>query len=96
MHSIAKKAGFDVLKQYTGHAIGKTLHEPPLIPAHGQLGQGEKLQTNQVICIEAQLVTGSDQVEIDPDGWTVKMKDGGVTEHQKEVIDERFQEISRF
>ena len=38
MQTIAVKNGFDVLKQYTGHSIGKTLHEKPTIPAHGNKG----------------------------------------------------------
>lgn len=79
MHSIAKSEGFDVLKQYTGHGIGKVLHEPPTIPAHGQPGTGTTLKKGMVICVEAQLVTGSDQVYVAKDGWTVKMSDGGNT-----------------
>jgi len=79
MQTIAVNNGFDVLKQYTGHSIGKTLHEPPTIPAHGQKGEGQVLEKGMVLCLEAQLVTGSDQVFIDKDGWTVKMKDGGNT-----------------
>ncbi len=75
MHSVAQKAGFDVLKKYTGHGVGKTLHDPPIIPAHGKPNTGLKLQQGMVICLEAQVVAGSDQVYIDQDGWTVKMKD---------------------
>jgi len=78
MHSVAKKSGFDVLKQYTGHGIGKTLHDSPVIPAHGTPGQGELLQPGMVICLEAQLVSGSDQVEVDEDGWSVKTVDHGL------------------
>lgn len=77
MHNVAKKSGFDVLKQYTGHGIGKTLHDSPVIPAHGTPGQGELLQPGMVICLEAQLVSGSDQVEVDEDGWSVKTVDHG-------------------
>ena len=77
IHSVAKKSGFDVLKKYTGHGIGKTLHDSPVIPAHGTPGQGEVLKPGMVICLEAQLVTGSDQVEVSEDGWSVKTVDHG-------------------
>lgn len=77
MQAVAKKSGFDVLKQYTGHGIGKTLHESPIIPAHGIPGQGELLQPGMVVCLESQLVSGSDQVEISEDGWSVKTIDHG-------------------
>ena len=78
MHSVAKKSGFDVLKHYTGHGIGKTLHDSPVIPAHGIPGQGELLQPGMVVCLEAQIVSGSDQVEVADDGWSVKTVDHGL------------------
>jgi len=78
IHAVAKKSGFDVLKQYTGHGIGKTLHDSPVIPAHGTPGQGELLQPGMVVCLEAQLVTASDQVEVSEDGWSVKTVDHGL------------------
>ncbi|MDZ7586908.1 MAG: type I methionyl aminopeptidase, partial [Patescibacteria group bacterium] len=77
MQAVAKKSGFDVLKQYTGHGIGRTLHESPMIPAHGIPGEGEVLQPGMVVCLESQLVFGSDQVEVGADGWSVKTVDGG-------------------
>jgi len=79
MHSIALSRKFDVLKKYTGHGIGHALHEPPIIPSHGQAGSGPILKTGMVLCIEAQLVTGSDQTYVAKDGWSVKMKDHGKT-----------------
>lgn len=79
MHAIALAAGFDVLKQYTGHGIGHTLHDQPMLPAHGQPHTGTKLEKGMVLCVEAQLVTGSDQVYVADDGWTVKMTDHGNT-----------------
>ena len=79
MHAIALASGFDVLKQYTGHGIGHTLHEQPMLPAHGQPHTGTKLEKGMVLCVEAQLVTGSDQVYVAEDGWTVKMTDRGNT-----------------
>lgn len=77
MHSTAYKAGFDTLKQYVGHGIGLSLHENPEIPAFGKAGTGQKLQKNMIVCVECQVVTGSDQVYIEKNGWTVKTNDGG-------------------
>ncbi|KKS80001.1 MAG: Methionine aminopeptidase [Candidatus Beckwithbacteria bacterium GW2011_GWA2_43_10] len=78
IHAIAKKSGFDVLKKYTGHGIGKTLHDSPVIPAHGTPGQGEVFKPGMVVCLEAQLVSGKDQVEVSEDGWSVKTIDHGL------------------
>ena len=75
MQAVAKSAGFDVLKQYTGHGIGRTLHDEPPIPAYGQAKTGVVLELNQVLCLESQVVAGSDQVELAADGWSVVTRD---------------------
>ncbi len=76
MHTAAFRAGFDTLKQYIGHGIGRSLHEYPEIPAYGQAGSGSELRKNMIVCIECQVVPGSDQVYIEDNGWTVKTTDG--------------------
>jgi methionyl aminopeptidase len=77
MHSTAFRAGFDTLKQYVGHGIGRSLHENPEIPAYGQPKTGTKLEKNMIICVECQVVTGGDQIYVENNGWTVKTEDGG-------------------
>ena len=76
MHSTAFRAGFETLKQYVGHGIGKSLHEDPQIPAFGKPHTGTKLQKNMIICVECQVVPGSDQIYVEKNGWTVKTIDG--------------------
>lgn len=77
MQNTAQAAGFDVVKMYVGHGIGKKMHEPPEVPAFGEAGTGISLQENMVICVECQVIEGSDQVLHDADGWTTRTKDGG-------------------
>lgn len=77
MHQTSYQAGFDTLKEYVGHGIGMSLHERPEIPAYGRPGHGEKLKKNMIVCVECQVVTGSDQVYITRNGWTVKTRDQG-------------------
>jgi methionyl aminopeptidase len=77
MHAGVTKFGFDVLKQYTGHGIGRGLHESPAVPAYGKAGTGEILETGMVLCVESQVVTGSDRVKVAPDGWSVVTADHG-------------------
>lgn len=69
----------NVIRKFTGHGIGKTLHEEPLIPSFGIPNTGKILKENQVLCIEAQITRGEHEVIFMPDGWTVKMKDGQKT-----------------
>ena len=73
--SIVRSQGYDVVKQFTGHGIGKNLHEKPNIPAFGNKGEGTKLKKGMVLCVEAQIVQGNDEVCFDDDGWTARTID---------------------
>ncbi len=76
MHQTAYRAGFDVFKQYVGHGIGHSLHEKPEIPAFGRPRTGQKLRQNMIICVECQVLAGSDQSYTTENGWTVRTRDG--------------------
>lgn len=76
MHSTVQEKGFDVLKNYIGHGIGHSLHESPQVPAFGQPMSGQILKKGMVICVEAQVVAGSDRSYTASDGWSVKTRDG--------------------
>lgn len=76
IYSLVKLAGFDVLKEFIGHGVGDSLHESPEIPAYGQPGKGTELKEGDVICVEAQVVSGSDDIFIGKDGWSVVSSDG--------------------
>jgi len=77
MESIAGKQGFSVTEQYVGHGIGRTLHEEPQIPAWGEAGKGSVLQKGMVLCVEAQVLAGDNEVYVTNDGWSVRTADGG-------------------
>lgn len=77
MEATAEAAGFDVVRMYIGHGIGKRLHEEPEVPAFGKPGSGVVLQENMVICVECQVCEHSGDVKHDRDGWTSRTKDGG-------------------
>lgn len=76
MQTIANQAGMTTAKEFVGHGIGKTLHDKPQIPAYGQPATGFVLQKGMVLCVEAQVLAGKDDVYIESDGWTVKTVDG--------------------
>ncbi|MGI6423624.1 MAG: type I methionyl aminopeptidase [Candidatus Dojkabacteria bacterium] len=77
MESVAKRYGFNVLKMFIGHGIGKGLHEAPDIPAFGKRDTGTVLEDGMVLCVECQVVDDSGEVVIDRDGWSAKTKNGG-------------------
>ncbi len=76
MQSIVNQAGFSVAKEFVGHGIGATMHDQPQIPAYGKPGRGYELEEGMVLCIEAQVLAGEDDVYFTDDGWTVKTRDG--------------------
>ncbi|MDI4567587.1 MAG: type I methionyl aminopeptidase [Mycoplasma sp.] len=66
-----KKNGFFTPKEFTGHGIGRRLHEEPIIRNDGQKNTGIYLEDNMVICIEPIIVQKSNQIFIKKDKWTV-------------------------
>ena len=79
-------AGFSVVRDYTGHGIGKKLHEEPQIPNYGIKGRGIELKTGMVLAIEPMVNEGSYRVKRTDDGWTVVTEDGKLSAHFEHSI----------
>jgi methionyl aminopeptidase len=77
MQLYASSRGFHVLPQFTGHGLGRRMHEEPSVPSVGRPGTGPVIPDRLVITIEPILVEKSPRVRIDPDGWTIRTVDGG-------------------
>lgn len=77
MQKTVEEAGFSVVEEMVGHAIGYDLHEEPYIPGYGEKGTGEKLYEGQTLAIEAIVNEGRPEILISrEDGWTSRTKDG--------------------
>ena len=68
--------GFSVVRDFTGHGIGTSIHEDPAVPHYGKLGKGPKLRAGMVITIEPMVNIGSWHCKIDKNGWTARTIDG--------------------
>lgn len=68
--------GFSVVRDFTGHGIGKSLHEDPAVLHYGKPGRGLKLREGMVITIEPMVNVGDWQCKIDQNGWTARTIDG--------------------
>lgn len=77
MQSYAEARGYGVLREFTGHGLGRRMHESPTVPSVGRAGSGPVIPEGLVITIEPILVERSPRVTIDRDGWTVRTVDGG-------------------
>ena len=81
-----KKNGFNVVKEFQGHGIGKEMHEDPGIPNYGKAGRGPKLEPGMTLAIEPMVMAGRDNIlELD-DGWTIVTEDGKNAAHYENTI----------
>ncbi len=73
--------GFSVVKQFVGHGIGSSLHEPPEIPNFYQGERTERLRVGMVLAIEPMVNLGTGKVKVLKDGWTVVTADRKPSAH---------------
>jgi len=78
--------GFNVVREFAGHGIGKQIHEKPDIPNYGEPGKGPMLRAGMTLAIEPMITQGSSQVKIMSDGWTAKTADGGLAAHVEDTV----------
>ncbi|MDE5548331.1 MAG: type I methionyl aminopeptidase [Clostridia bacterium] len=82
----AEANGFSVVRAYTGHGIGREMHEDPSVPNFGRKGTGVRLAENTVICVEPMIAAGGFRVKVLPDGWTAVTSDGKCAAHYENTL----------
>lgn len=75
---VIEKGGGNVVRSLVGHGVGRNLHEEPEVPGFGKPGQGIKLLEDVTLAIEAIYTSGSYEVGLDTDGWTISTIDGSM------------------
>ncbi len=78
--------GFSVVRQFVGHGIGRSLHEPPQIPNFGDPGRGPRLRPGMTFAIEPMVTLGGPDVRILEDGWTAVTEDGSLAAHFEHTV----------
>jgi len=78
--------GYQVVRDYVGHGIGRALHEEPQVPNYGRAGHGPKIENGLVLAIEPMVAEGHYAVETMDDGWTVVTKDRKLATHYEDTI----------
>jgi len=78
--------GFGIVRDFTGHGIGSSLHEEPQIPNFGPPGKGPILQERMTMAIEPMVTMGDWRVTIKSDGWTAVTVDGLPSAHFEHTI----------
>ncbi len=78
--------GFAVIREYTGHGIGKQMHEEPHVPNFGKPGTGPVLKKGMTIALEPMVTTGDWHTKLGNDGWVVYTADGSLAAHFEHTI----------
>nr|WP_305036161.1 type I methionyl aminopeptidase [Myxococcus sp. AB025B] len=78
--------GFSVVRDFTGHGIGRKLHEHPHVPNYGQAGAGMKLRAGMVLAVEPMVNAGTSDIEILDDDWTAVTADRKLSAHFEHTI----------
>lgn len=78
--------GFEIVRELTGHGIGKALHEEPQILNYYDGTKGQKLKTNMTLAIEPMITTGTYKIRTLDDDWTVSTSDGSLSAHYEHTI----------
>lgn len=91
--------GYSIVREMTGHGIGRKMHEDPMIPNYGRRGIGPLIKNGMCLCIEPMINLGSRNVVIEADGWTCRTKDRKPSahyEHTVAIIDDRTDILTTF
>lgn len=73
--------GFHLTREYTGHGVGRQMHEGPQVPNYGKAGTGLPLKAGMTVAIEPMVLIGTADTRVLPDQWTVVSADGSLTAH---------------
>ena len=83
-HCEAQKYG--IVRELTGHGIGREMHEDPQVPNYGRRGNGVMLKAGMCIAIEPMITMGERSIWLDKDRWTIRTRDGKPAAHFEHTI----------
>lgn len=86
VQDVAEAAGFSVVREYVGHAIGTAMHEQPQVPNYWPGSPGPVLKTGMVFAVEPMVNAGGEETEMLDDGWSVVTADGRLSAHFEHTI----------
>ncbi len=86
VQTVVERAGFSVVREYTGHGIGTAMHEPPSVPNHGSPRSGPRLRAGTVLAVEPMVNAGGPETRLLDDGWSVVTADGSWSAHVEHTI----------
>lgn len=86
IQKFVESRGYSVTREYTGHGVGRQMHEGPQVPNYGLPGRGMVLRPGMTIALEPMVLTKSFHTRVMQDEWTVVSVDGGLTAHFEHTV----------
>ena len=86
VQTFVESKGYSVVREYSGHGIGKDMHEDPLVPNFGRKGEGLKLREGMTLALEPMVNIGGWKTRLNSNGWTVHTSDGSLSAHFEHTI----------
>ncbi|RME06333.1 MAG: type I methionyl aminopeptidase [Anaerolineae bacterium] len=81
-----EKHGYHVPREYTGHGVGRQMHEAPQVPNYGRAGTGMVIQPGLTVALEPMVLVGTHRTRVLSDQWTVVSYDGSLTAHFEHTV----------
>lgn len=78
--------GYNVVREYTGHGVGRDMHEDPSIPNWGKRDRGASLRPGMTFALEPMVTVGPPDLRVKADHWTVVTADGGLCAHFEHTV----------
>lgn len=78
--------GYNVVREYGGHGVGRRMHEDPHIPNWGRPGRGLRLKNGMTLALEPMVMIGNPETQVLPDQWTVVTADGSLCAHFEHTV----------
>ena len=86
IQEFAESRGYYLTREYTGHGVGREMHEGPQVPNYGVPGRGIALRPGLTVALEPMVLIGSPRTRVLQDRWTVASADGSLTAHFEHTV----------
>lgn len=86
IQTYSESFGYGVVRELTGHGIGRNMHEDPSVPNYGTCGHGTRLRAGMTIAVEPMITMGQRYIAELEDGWTIVTEDGSICSHYEHTI----------
>ncbi len=86
IQEFVERSGLNVTRAYTGHGVGRQMHEGPQVPNYGTPGRGQILRAGMTIALEPMVLVGTSKTRVLADQWTVVSADGSLTAHWEHSV----------